>query len=121
MLWHGFPVVRYLAGWLLLSVLLFTYSGVLIDGPARNSRPYGHPVVAAAPWYDPGAGLLVCLLAAVALAGAPLQQGPPCAGGAACTTDSLFANQLGLNATLSLADAAKEYFSSRRPMSGAQP
>lgn len=114
MLWHGFPVVRYLAGWLLLSVLLFYVFRCIDRWASSQQQAVATPVVAAAPWYVRVPVFLVCLLAAVALARGTLQQGPPLRWGAAYTTDSLFANQLGLNATLSLADAAKEYFSSRR-------
>ena len=114
MLWYGFPVVRYLLAWSLVTLVLY--------GVFRGLDRWARPPLAAGP--DPRVGgaswparlvvFLGCLLFAGALARGTLQQGPPLRWGAAYTTDSLFANQLGLNATLSLVDAAKEYFSARR-------
>ncbi|MCC4118943.1 LTA synthase family protein, partial [Aromatoleum toluclasticum] len=43
-----------------------------------------------------------------------LRQGPPLRWGDAYTTDSMFANQIGLNGTLTLIDAARNSFSSHR-------
>ncbi len=54
--------------------------------------------------------ILVCVVAARGT----LRQGPPLRWGDAFTTESMFANHLGLNATLSLYDAAKNRFSSHR-------
>ncbi len=111
MLWHGFPVVRYLLAWSFLTYLLF----LLFRAIDRLARPgAGGAVAVAPPWFLRLAVLLVCLLLTTALARGTLQQGPPLRWGAAFTTDSLFANQLGLNATLSLVDAAKEFYSARR-------
>ncbi len=111
MLWYGFPVIRYLLAWAVLSVVLLC----LFRGLDRRARP--DPAAGGAgfsPWYTRLLVCLACLLATAVLARGTLQQGPPLRWGAAYTTDSLFANQLGLNATLSLVDAAKEHFSSRR-------
>jgi phosphoglycerol transferase MdoB-like AlkP superfamily enzyme len=110
MLWHGFPVVRYLLVWAAVSLLVL-YLFRCLD---RRARPGAAARAGFAPWYARLLVCLACLLATAALARGTLQQGPPLRWGAAYTTDSLFANQLGLNATLSLVDAAKEHFSSRR-------
>ncbi len=112
MLWHGFPVLHYLLAWALTSLGLFWLLRAL-DRRARSGIA-GAGVVGFAPWYVRLAVCLLCLLLTAALARGTLRQGPPLRWGAAYTTDSLFANQLGLNATLSLVDAAKEHFSSRR-------
>ena len=112
MLWHGFPVLRYLSAWALISLgLLWLFRA--LDRFGRRA-PGRDPGAGFAPWYARLAVCIVCLLATAALARGTLQQGPPLRWGAAFTTDSLFANQLGLNATLSLVDAAKEHFSPRR-------
>jgi len=112
MLWHGFPVLRYLLAWVLFSLCLLWVLRAL-DRRARSSR--GELAASGlAPWYARLAVCCVCLLATAALARGTLQQGPPLRWGAAYTTDSLFANQLGLNGTLSLVEAAKEHFSPRR-------
>ncbi len=111
MLWHGFPVIRYLVSWLTFTAVLL----VIFQGLNRRTRPrLAVPVPAMAAWYTRVAVFMVCFAVAAALARGTLQQGPPLRWGAAYTTDSLFANQLGLNATLSLVDAAKEHLSSRR-------
>ena len=54
------------------------------------------------------------LLLAVVAARGTLRQGPPLRWGDAFTTDSVFANQLGLNGTLSLIAAAKSQMSDHR-------
>jgi len=114
MLWHGFPVIRYLASWLIFTLLLLA----IFRGLDRWARPRKTgspcPAPAMAPWYTRTAVFVGSFMLAAALARGTLQQGPPLRWGAAFTTDSLFANQLGLNATLSLVDAIKEQFSSRR-------
>jgi len=110
MLWHGFPVIRYLASWLVFTLALFAVFRALdrwLSSPPPAVRPL-------APRYARAGSFLVCLLLLAALARGTLQQGPPLRWGAAFTTDYLFANQLGLNATLSLVDAAKEHLSARR-------
>ncbi|MCB1701511.1 MAG: LTA synthase family protein [Halioglobus sp.] len=114
MLWHGFAVVRYLLCWLVLSAVLLLIFRRLDHRFRPSLKTLSAGTGAVRPWYLRLAVFLVCLLLVVALARGTLQQGPPLRWGAAYTTDSLFANQLGLNASLSLVDAAKEYFSSRR-------
>lgn len=108
MLWHGFPVLRYLLAWALATLALV---GLFhwIEALTR-ARRVGPPLV----WYGRFAVFFACLLLAVIAARGTLKQGPPLRWGDAYTTDSMFANQLGLNGTLSLIDAAKNSFSSHR-------
>ncbi|MBM7059265.1 LTA synthase family protein [Pseudomonas sp. UL073] len=116
MLWNGFPVGRYLLAWALATVLLY----LLFKRIDLLTRPKAATAVApgaarsASPWYLRGAVFVVCLLVAVVIARGHLRQGPPLRWGDAYTTDSMFANQLGLNGTLTLADAASHSFSSHR-------
>ncbi|MDW3711361.1 MULTISPECIES: LTA synthase family protein [unclassified Pseudomonas] len=116
MLWYGFPVVRYLLAWAVATWLLFK----LFQWIDRRSRPRSEPVAggsgrtALAPWYlRAGVFALVLVLAVVAARGT-LRQGPPLRWGDANTTDSAFANQLGLNGTLMLMNAAQARFSETR-------
>ncbi|MGV8422252.1 hypothetical protein ACV35O_32830, partial [Pseudomonas aeruginosa] len=51
---------------------------------------------AAAPWYVRGVVLFLCVLVCVLAARGTLRQGPPLRWGDAFTTESMFANQLGL-------------------------
>ena len=67
-----------------------------------------------APWYSRIAVFVVCLLICVVAARGTLRQGPPMRWGDVYTTDSNFANHLGLNGTLSLIGAAKARFSEHR-------
>lgn len=116
MLWYGFPVVRYLLAWAFGTWLL----GLLFKGVDRMTRPrgvYGSSVAGArsvAPWYVRGGVFFMVLLVAVVAARGTLRQGPPMRWGDAYTTDSNFANQLGLNGTLTLITAAKSRMSEER-------
>ncbi|NBA97302.1 LTA synthase family protein [Pseudomonas sp. R5(2019)] len=116
MLWHGFPVVRYLLAWAFVTWLLsLVFKG--IDRLTRPRSPYGASIAGAravAPWYVRGGVFVLCLLIAVVSARGTLRQGPPLRWGDAYTTDSNFANQLGLNGTLSLIGAAKSRISEER-------
>jgi phosphoglycerol transferase MdoB-like AlkP superfamily enzyme len=111
MLWHGYPVLAYIAAWLLASWALFRLFARLAD---RCLAPRPPPAARSAGILTRGLALVICGLLVAALARGTLAQGAPLRWGAAYTTDSLFANQLGLNATLSLVEGAKAYFSSRR-------
>ena len=115
MLWYGFPVVRYLLAWLFGTWLL----SLLFKGVDRLTRGTGRPGQItgprrAAPWYHRLAVFMVVLLVAVTAARGTLRQGPPMRWGDAFTTESNFVNQLGLNGTLTLIDAAKSRFGEDR-------
>ncbi|MFK0087763.1 LTA synthase family protein [Pseudomonas sp. NPDC090755] len=116
MLWYGFPVVRYLLAWIVGTWLL----SLLFKGIDRLTRPrggYANKVVVSrsvAPWYVRGVVFFMVLLVAVVAARGTLRQGPPMRWGDAFTTDSNFVNQLGLNGTLTLIDAAKSRFGEDR-------
>lgn len=115
MLWYGFPVVRYLLAWAFgtwLMSLLFKGIDRLTRGPAREPGQVATRVVT--PWYNRLAVFMVILLVAVVAARGTLRQGPPMRWGDAFTTDSNFVNQLGLNGTLTLIDAAKSRFGEDR-------
>ena len=115
MLWYGFPVVRYLLSWAVGTVILyFAFRGA--DRVTRSSatRAAAGTSRAVAPWYGRAAVFVVLLLVCVVLARGTLRQGPPLRWGDAYTTDSNFANQLGLNGSLSLIAAAKSRFGDDR-------
>ena len=107
MLWYGFPVVRYVLAWIFGTWLL----SLLFKGIDRLTRGENAP---AAPWYNRLAVFMVILLLAVVAARGTLRQGPPMRWGDAFTTDSNFINQLGLNGTLTLIDAAHSRFGEDR-------
>ncbi|MCC6296836.1 MAG: LTA synthase family protein [Pseudomonadales bacterium] len=97
MLWNGFPVLRYLALWLALTLA----SGWCYRALARRIRPNG--VAASWPWR-----VAVCALVLVLLGGAArgtLRFGPPLRWGDAFHSDFPFANHLGLNGVFTLAKA----------------
>lgn len=115
MLWHGFPVLQLLASWGVASAAMYALFGWL----ERLTR--GAPAVREAgarrrgsTWYTRTAVFTLLVLVSVVAARGTLRQGPPLRWGDAFTTESMFANHLGLNATLSLYDAAKHRFSSHR-------
>ena len=115
MLWYGFPVVRYLLSWAVGTLVLY----VAFRGADRLTRPRavaatGASTAGVAPWYGRVAVFVVVLLVCVVAARGTLRQGPPLRWGDAYTTDSNFANQLGLNGSLSLIAAAKSRFSEDR-------
>ena len=114
MIWYGYPVVRYLLAWAFVTWLL----SLVFKGFDRLTRPrtvaagkVGKPV---APWYARIGVFVVILLIAVVAARGTLRQGPPLRWGDAYTTDSNFANQLGLNGSLTLIAAAKSRMSEDR-------
>ncbi|MCU1763263.1 LTA synthase family protein [Pseudomonas sp. 14P_8.1_Bac3] len=116
MLWYGFPVVRYLLAWAVGTVILaFAFKGA--DRATRPRGPFSGGSISTrqiAPWYARIAVFVVCLLICVVAARGTLRQGPPLRWGDVYTTDSNFANQLGLNGTLSLIAAAKSRMSEER-------
>ena len=115
MLWYGFPVVRYLLAWAVGTVILyFAFRGA--DRVTRSSTASvaSGASRSVAPWYGRVAVFMVLLLVCVVAARGTLRQGPPLRWGDAYTTDSNFANQLGLNGSLSLIAAAKSRFGDDR-------
>ena len=108
MIWNGFPVLRLLLAWALATLLL----AWLFRRIERATRARGH---AAAPrWPVRTAVFVLLLLVCVVAARGTLRSGPPLRWGDAYTTDSMFANHLGLNGTLTLVDAADNFFSDHR-------
>ncbi|MHC8365928.1 LTA synthase family protein [Pseudomonas sp. ZT5P21] len=116
MLWYGFPVVRYLLAWA-VGTLILTLAFKGADRATRPRGPFSGGSIGTrqvAPWYARIAVFVVCLLICVVAARGTLRQGPPLRWGDVYTTDSNFANQLGLNGTLSLVAAAKSRLSEHR-------
>ena len=111
MIWHGFPVLRYLLAWAAASYLL-GWIFTRLDRCAQTRPESVH--VSPARFSFRLAVFLVCLPLAVVAARGTLRQGPPLRWGDAFTTASTFANQLGLNATLLFAAAARERLSKHR-------
>ena len=108
MLWYGYPVVRYLLAWAVVTfVLSLVFKGIDRLTRPRHAALSGSNAAAVAPWYARIGVFVVILLIAVVAARGTLRQGPPLRWGDAYTTDSNFANQLGLNGTLTLIAAAK--------------
>ncbi len=115
MIWYGFPVLRYLLLWAMATLLLAWIFAWLdrrtrrIASPAQPARPSGTAAIG----IRLGTFIVCVLLAVVAIRGT-FRQGPPLRWGDAFTTESTFANQLGLNGTLTLIDAAKSQWSNQR-------
>ncbi|MEE3934786.1 LTA synthase family protein [Pseudomonas viridiflava] len=116
MLWYGFPVVRYLLAWAVVTWLL----SLVFKGIDRVTRPRSAlsggvaGTRSIAPWYMRIGVFFLVLIVAVICARGTLRQGPPLRWGDAYTTESNFANQLGLNGTLTLITAAKSRMSEDR-------
>lgn len=119
MVWHGFPVVRYLLGWLVatyLTVRLLRWcdrvsrSGRAVDVTSKNNET----ALMLSRWYLRLPVFLLCLMVTAVGARGTLRQGPPLRWGDAFVTDSPFANQLALNGFLTLVDAARQRWSSSR-------
>lgn len=108
MIWNGFPVLRLLLVWALASVLLaWLFRRIERATRARANASAPH-------WAARSAVFVMFLLVCVVAARGTLRSGPPLRWGDAYTTDSMFANHLGLNGTLTLANAASNYFSDHR-------
>ncbi|MGM3389181.1 LTA synthase family protein [Stutzerimonas stutzeri] len=115
MLWHGFPVMRLLTVWVLATGIMY----LVFRWLDRVTRPdhetsKSTPSASLPSWRVRGAVFMMVLVVSVLAARGTVRQGPPLRWGDAFTTDSMFANHLGLNASLSLYDAAKHRFSSHR-------
>lgn len=114
MLWYGFPVVRLLLGMALVSWLMYRGFRWLdrrtrLPATAANRRHSRLGALTARV-----SVLLLLLVSSTVLARGTLRQGPPLRWGDAFTTDSTFANQLGLTPALTLYSAAKAQFSDHR-------
>ncbi|WP_394558724.1 LTA synthase family protein [Aquipseudomonas alcaligenes] len=108
MLWNGFPVARYLLAWALGTLAMaMLFNWIEHITRTRQVRP-------AMAWYKRFAVFFICLLLAVLAARGTVKQGPPLRWGDAFTTNSIFANHLGLNGILTLFDAAENSFSDHR-------
>ncbi|MDR0234595.1 MAG: LTA synthase family protein, partial [Zoogloeaceae bacterium] len=120
MLWYGFPVLRLIFAWALASglfylVLLWIDRATLPAGAESHSSGANDRLMASSPsLFRRCLVFLLCLFLAVPAIRGTLRSGPPLRWGDAFTTDSMFANQLGLNGTLSLAQAAMTHFSGHR-------
>lgn len=114
MLWYGFPVARLLLAMALLSWLMYQFFRWL-DGRTRLSQDQaGLHLSRRGALAARVSVLLLLVLSSTVLARGTLRQGPPLRWGDAYTTDSVFANQLGLNPALTLYSAAKAQFSDHR-------
>lgn len=115
MLWFGFPVMRYLLAWALatwfLAWLFKRIDGITRTAPSDLANSTGSMIEA---WYVRIPVLILCVLLALIAARGTLRQGPPLRWGDAFTTESMFANQLGLNGTVSLMMAARSQMSDHR-------
>lgn len=116
MLWYGFPVARYLIAWALVTWLLsLVFKGIdRITRPRNDVSGSSATARAVAPWYMRAGVFALVLVVAVIAARGTLRQGPPLRWGDAYTTESNFANQLGLNGTLTLIRAGKARMSAHR-------
>lgn len=112
MIWYGFPVVRYVLAWALATALLAWLFRKVDLRTRRDLAAIPAPLLSRLPARL--LAFLVCGVLAVIASRGTLRQGPPLRWGDAFTTDSTFANQLGLNGTLMLASAAKSLMSSHR-------
>jgi phosphoglycerol transferase MdoB-like AlkP superfamily enzyme len=115
MLWNGFPVGRYLLAWAMATwVLAKAFKSLdLLTRPSQLSLQLS-TAPHSLPWQWRWLALLLCLVISVVAARGHLRQGPPLRWGDAYTTDSMFANQLGLNGTLTLYTAAANTFGTHR-------
>ncbi|HEC73017.1 MAG TPA: DUF229 domain-containing protein [Methylophaga aminisulfidivorans] len=115
MIWHGFPVVKYLAAiFLLTAILYYTFSFVSRMTPHHNSDNPSYVVRLSL-------FILIMLMSAVAARGT-LRQGPPLRWGDAFHSQHLFANHLGLNGTYTLtkaimaSDKSKKHWLKKMPL-----
>lgn len=115
MIWYGFPVIRLLLAWALATWLMSRLLHSIDRAtriPAKDAPARETPLVEK--WHVRVAVLVVCLALASLAARGTMRQGAPLRWGDAFTTESMFANQLGLNGTLTLANAAINQFSPHR-------
>ncbi len=100
MIWNGYPVVKYMIAWIIITTIVFLIFK-LIDRVTKSTTNKQYP------YYVQLAIFVLCVAIIVLAARGTLRQGSPLRWGDAYTTDSQFANTLGLNGTLSLIDAAR--------------
>nr|WP_239685085.1 LTA synthase family protein [Ventosimonas gracilis] len=105
MLWHGFPVVKLLLALALISAIVI----FLLRRADKASRPISSENNASRPalLLQHSLVFVLCVVLSVLAARGTLRQGPPLRWGDAFTSESVFANHLGLNGALSLWTAAK--------------
>jgi phosphoglycerol transferase MdoB-like AlkP superfamily enzyme len=99
MIWHGFPVIRYLLLWAVLSTI---YIALLrrVDRLTRKREVAGYRIAHRVPVF-----ILILFLTLWGGRGT-LRSGPPLRWGDAFHSQHLFANHLALNGTYTLAKAA---------------
>jgi phosphoglycerol transferase MdoB-like AlkP superfamily enzyme len=114
MVWFGFPVLRYLLAWALATWLLVWLFRKIDRWTQTTSPPARGGALNPSGWPLRLVVLFVCLALAAVAGRGTLRQGGPMRWGDAYTTESMFANQLGLNATLSLAGAAMSQLNPHR-------
>ncbi len=113
MIWYGFPVVRYLLAWGLASCFL-AWVFLRIDRRFPLPPMQSSNTAKLDRWPARSVVFLLCVVLATLGHRGTLRQGPPLRWGDAFTTDSVFANQLGLNGTLTLITAAQAQLSDQR-------
>lgn len=114
MLWYGFPVVRLLLLLTAISLLMFSLFRWLDSYTQRSAAVSSLRLTQRGALAARLCVLVLLLLSSTILARGTLRQGPPLRWGDAFTTDSMFANQLGLNPALTLYTAAKAQYSDHR-------
>ncbi len=105
MLWHGFPVFRYLLLWLLFSWLMYRFY-LLLDHAACLLVAHWLPLRQPAAHYWRWTAFVLVFLSMVVGARGTLREGPPLRWGDAFHSANLFANHLGLNGLFTLYKAA---------------
>lgn len=113
MIWYGYPVVQYLVAWG-VGTLGLHWLLLRLDRMTWRARQPAAGQALVVGWSARMAVLLCCVVVATLAIRGTLRQGPPMRWGDAYTTDSLFVNQLGVNGTLSLVDAARQYMGEDR-------
>lgn len=98
MVWYGYPVVKYMIAWVVITAIIW-FIFKLIDRVTRSTTNKQFP------FYVQIIIFVICVAVIALAARGTIRQGSPLRWGDAYTTDSPFANQLGLNGTLSLIDA----------------
>lgn len=99
MIWYGYPVVKYLIAWIIITTIIWLIFKLIDRLTSHPSKQY--------PVYVQLGLFVLCAAIIGVTARGTLRQGSPLRWGDAYTTNSPFANQLGLNGTLSLIDAAR--------------